>query len=194
MSSLQVCSRVLKLLQIVQVENSKFSQIVSIVGDGFMRLIVQLGHCRRASLVSTLLFASRAQCNQVASYISLSSSGSRMLQHSAILSLFGRMPDWSIGSVNLERRAAMASLAADQETVSRTESEVEIVLEEEKVPIILPTNESSENLLNIRHTVRKQSLPRPNCILATAVHELRFNLDQQKSRNCRSQSSLPLDS
>lgn len=195
MWSLQICSRVFKLLQIVHklcVENCEFSQNVSVVEDGFMRRIVQpsLGRCRRASLDSTFLFASRSHRNQVASYVSLSSSGSRMLQHSAILSLFARMPDRFIGSVNLERRAAMASLAADQETVPRTESEVEIVLEEEKVPIILPTNESSENLLKIRHTVSKQSLPQPNCIhLPLQCTNEGFNLDHQKSLSFRSQSS-----
>jgi threonyl-tRNA synthetase len=54
------------------------------------------------------------------------------------------------------RISPIASLAANQETVSKTESEVDVIVEEDEIrPIILPTNESSENLLKIRHTVRK---------------------------------------
>lgn len=50
---------------------------------------------------------------------------------------------------------AFASLAAGQEMVARTPSEVEItVAEDEQVPVILPTNKSSDRLLRIRHTVR----------------------------------------
>jgi hypothetical protein len=50
---------------------------------------------------------------------------------------------------------AFSSLAAGQETVARTPSEVDIpVAEDEHVPVVLPTNNSSENLLRIRHTVR----------------------------------------
>lgn len=56
--------------------------------------------------------------------------------------------------------AAVASLAADQETVVKPESEVEVVVEEEEKKLVtLPTNESSETLLKIRHTVR----PFPPC-------------------------------
>jgi hypothetical protein len=84
-------------------------------------------------------------------YMSLASSNSRLFQHVAMVSLLGRMPMWSKGS---ERMMTMASLAADQETVIESKSEVEIEVEEEKKPVVLPTNESSENLLKIRHTVR----------------------------------------
>ena len=70
-----------------------------------------------------------------------------------MVSLLGRMPIWSKGGVGSERMTTMASLAADQETVIESKSEVEIEVEEEKKPIVLPTNESSENLLKIRHTV-----------------------------------------
>jgi hypothetical protein len=83
--------------------------------------------------------------------MSLASSNSRLFQHVAMVSLLGRMPMWSKGS---ERMMTMASLAADQETVIESKSEVEIEVEEEKKPVVLPTNESSENLLKIRHTVR----------------------------------------
>lgn len=47
---------------------------------------------------------------------------------------------------------SIASSAAEQQTTISAESEVKIV-EEEKKPIVLPTNESSEKLLKIRHTV-----------------------------------------
>lgn len=48
---------------------------------------------------------------------------------------------------------SIASSAAEQQTTISAESEVKIV-EEEKKPIVLPTNESSEKLLKIRHTVK----------------------------------------
>ncbi|BBM97944.1 threonyl-tRNA synthetase [Marchantia polymorpha subsp. ruderalis] len=47
----------------------------------------------------------------------------------------------------------LASLAADQETVAKTESEIEIPVSEEEIrPVVLPTNDSSQKLLQIRHT------------------------------------------
>jgi len=89
--------------------------------------------------------------------MSLASSNSRLFQHVAMVSLLGRMPIWSQQGGS-ERMMTMASLAADQETVIKSESEVEIEVEEEKKPVVLPTNESSENLLKIRHTVTEQYL------------------------------------
>lgn len=92
--------------------------------------------------------SARRNRNLLVGYMSLASSNSKLFQHVAMVSLLGRMPVWSN---NTERVMTMASLAADQETVIDSKSEVEIV--EEKKPIVLPTNESSENLLKIRHTV-----------------------------------------
>ena len=72
-----------------------------------------------------------------------------------MFSLLGRIPIRAISGVSKEQMATVASLAADQETVVKPESEVEVVVEEEEKKLItLPTNESSENLLKIRHTVR----------------------------------------
>lgn len=58
---------------------------------------------------------------------------------------------------------SIASSAAEQQTTISAESEVKIV-EEEKKPIVLPTNESSEKLLKIRHTSAH--------VLAMAVQKL----------------------
>jgi hypothetical protein len=112
-------------------------------------------------LYSTLLYASRVHRSQqvggsyASSSSSLASSNSRFFQQIAMVSLLGRIPIRAISGVSKEQMAAVASLAADQETVVKPESEVEVVVEEEEKKLItLPTNESSENLLKIRHTVR----------------------------------------
>lgn len=110
---------------------------------------------RRVSSVTS----ARRNRNLLVGYMSLASSNSKLFQHVAMVSLLGRMPVWSN---NTERVMTMASLAADQETVIDTKSEVEIV--EEKKLIVLPTNESSENLLKIRHTSAH--------VLAMAVQKL----------------------
>lgn len=73
-----------------------------------------------------------------------------MLQHVAVMSPLGQMPNWVKGS---ERMVATASLAADQEVVIDPKSQVEIPEDAENKIIVLPTNESSENLVKIRHTV-----------------------------------------
>lgn len=112
-------------------------------------------------MYSTLLYASRVHRSQqvggsnASSSSSLASSNSRFFQQIAMFSLLGRIPIRAISGVSKEQMAAVASLAADQETVVKPESEVEVVVEEEEKKLItLPTNESSENLLKIRHTVR----------------------------------------
>lgn len=97
-----------------------------------------------------------------ASYVCLSSSCSSRLSpknKGTFAPQFGNLSAWWM-TTNLVagRISPIASLAANQETVSKTESEVEVMVEEDEIrPIILPTNESSENLLKIRHTVRKSS-------------------------------------
>ena len=100
---------------------------------------------RRVSSHSSALYTARWNWNILLGYMSLASSNSRLFQHVAMVSLFGRMPLRS--QADSKRMITMASLAADQETVIKSESEVEVKVEEEKKLVVLPTNESSENLL-----------------------------------------------
>jgi hypothetical protein len=116
---------------------------------------------RQFSVDSALRFVLRMQGISVAaSYVCLSSSCSSRLSpknKGTFAPQFGNLSAWWMTSkLVAERISPIASLAANQETVSKTESEVEVMVEEDEIrPIILPTNESSENLLKIRHTVRK---------------------------------------
>ncbi len=117
--------------------------------------------CRQFSVDSALRFVLRMQGISIAAtYVCLSSSCSSRLSpknKGTFAPQFGNLSAWWMTTkLVAERISPIASLAANQETVSKTESEVEVMVEEDEIrPIILPTNESSENLLKIRHTVRK---------------------------------------
>ncbi|KAL2651892.1 hypothetical protein R1flu_020020 [Riccia fluitans] len=81
-----------------------------------------------------------------AGYVSFKVKRSFFVSHVAI-------SHFSIHGKAAEHVRTLASLAADQETLPKAEFEIETAISEEEIkPVVLPTNETSENLLQIRHT------------------------------------------